>query len=371
VAAARGGRELVLFAGDGKGGFAAPQIIDLDGRVTALAAGKFGTDRAFDSLLVGLEGSRKAFSVVRFAGTHEGLAISAEFDFDAPVSSIALGNLGDPDPDAAVLAGGRVMLIHSSSMQAEKLALPVSARAMALRSFIHDRDPRNQIALLTADGSLDIAAHKSFDPRPFTTEEIRAMRKPVVTGRPNPLPMRMSSAEPWKIVETISTTAGSGAAAPAPLLVATRISGTAADDVMLLDGRRMIVISHPNLPARHDDVSSRRDFVAALRRQTRGGAGSPREHRRTPRSPGAQRGADRAVGDDAAARSDLRREYHERLRVPGCMRGGDAWPVQPSRSGHRSQCRRGPRYDHGPGRNLHPHAREFHVDHGRECRFHR
>ncbi|HEX7285217.1 MAG TPA: CSLREA domain-containing protein [Candidatus Angelobacter sp.] len=252
VVAARGGNALYLLAGDGKGNFGAPAAFDLGGTVTALAVGNLGGTQQYTNLILGLVGPRNTSSVRLMSGTEQGLVMLANYPLAAPASAVDFGDLdGDNLPDAAVLAGGQVSILHASSLQMETLTLPVSASGMALGSFIHDRDPRMQIALLTSEGGVHIAAHQSFDARPFTADEIRLMRQATVTGRPNPLaPTQKSLNESWKIVESFAATAPFSKTSAAPVLLRTRVSSNAADDVMVLNplAGQMAVISHSNLP---------------------------------------------------------------------------------------------------------------------------
>jgi hypothetical protein len=157
VIAARGGNALYVFPGDGKGGFGNPQTVGLAGGVTALAAGEFGASGQFTTALVGVKGVGKSFSLVAMTGSFQGLAVKGTFPVSAAPSSIDFANFGGTGRDAAFLAGGQIFVLRSSPMQVVPVSLPVSARAFALGSFIFDRSGGTQIALLAADGSVQIA----------------------------------------------------------------------------------------------------------------------------------------------------------------------------------------------------------------------
>src|SRR5205807_7966117 len=163
VIAARGGNSLYVLPGDGKGGFGNPQAIGLAGGVTALAAGEFGNSGQFTTVLVGVKGVGKTFSLVVFGASSQGLTATGAFPLSAPASSIDFGNFGDAGQDAAFLAGGQIFILRSSPLQLVAVPLPVSARAFALGSFIYDRNGGSQIALLAPDGSIQIAARSEFD----------------------------------------------------------------------------------------------------------------------------------------------------------------------------------------------------------------
>ena len=98
----------------------------------------------------------------------------AVFPLKAAASNIVFGDFGDSQADTAFLSGGNVFILHSSNFHMEALSLPVNASAMALGSFIFDRTGGLQIALLTSDGTLHIAARTEFDPRPLTADEFQA-----------------------------------------------------------------------------------------------------------------------------------------------------------------------------------------------------
>ncbi|HEV2964277.1 MAG TPA: VCBS repeat-containing protein, partial [Candidatus Angelobacter sp.] len=207
VVASRNGNTLYVLAGDGQGNFAAPQGFSVSGGITALAAGQFGNRSNSTRLMIGVR-QQGTFSLWVLGKSLGGLKALATYPLGAPATTIAFGDFGDSGPDAAILAGGQVSLLHSSSMQLETLSLPVSASAMTLGWFIFDRNPDIQIALLTSDGSIHIAAHNEFDPRPRTNDEMRAIRQAVLSGEPNPLvPRRLVATNGWRIVESIPSVA--------------------------------------------------------------------------------------------------------------------------------------------------------------------
>jgi len=249
--AAKGGTAVYLLIGDGKGSFAAPQAVSLNGTVVTMAAGNLGRTLT-TSVLVGISNPQTGFSLAVFSlpadGSSQNLSAVANFSLSAAPSNILFGEFGDTGDDAAFLIGGDVALLHSSSMELEQLSLPVSASAMALGSFIYDRNAHIQIALLSADGSVEIAAHSEFDPHAFSIEEMHTIRQAIRNGEPNPLiPKRGVAVNGWKIVETIPGATSFSAGAP-PVFFRTRISDHGADDLMVLNGStgQMAVIAHPD-----------------------------------------------------------------------------------------------------------------------------
>src|SRR5205823_2812979 len=144
--------------------------IKLPAGMTSLASGDFGRNDGVGTLLVGISASPNASLLAIFHGTDHGLSYAASVPLNGPASSIVFGNVDD-ESDAIILAEGQVSILHSSSLLLEDVHLPISASALAVGSFVLDRNPGLQIALLTSDGSIHIAAHAEFDPRAYTTEE--------------------------------------------------------------------------------------------------------------------------------------------------------------------------------------------------------
>jgi uncharacterized repeat protein (TIGR01451 family) len=249
VVAALGGNSLFVFSGDGKGGFGTPQTVSLSGSVTAMASENLLRSLPYSNLVVGTA-TPQTSSLLVFSGTDSGLSPPAVFRLAAAASNIVFGDFGDSHTDAAFLSGGNVFILHSSTFQMEALSLPVNASAMALGSFIFDRMGGLQIALLTSEGTLHIAAHTEFDPRPLSLDEVHANWQ--ATGRRGlGNPLDSASALPqngFKIVESIASAAPFSAGQP-PVLFRTRISDHVADDVMVLNPSmgQMAVISHPDL----------------------------------------------------------------------------------------------------------------------------
>src|SRR5262249_39252916 len=112
-----------------------------------------------------------------------------------------------------------------------------------------DRTGGRQIALLTADGSVHIAVHNEFDPRPMSLDEVHALwrsngRRGFGTASGA---QRTGSQNGWKIADSIAS-AAPFVPGQIPVLFRTRISDRGADDVMVLNPwmGQMAVISHPD-----------------------------------------------------------------------------------------------------------------------------
>jgi hypothetical protein len=249
IVAARGGSSIYLLTNDGKGNFSAPKAIQVGGPVTALAAGDFGRQGVYSKLLVGISDHSGSYLMV-YTGTPKGLGGLSVLPLRGPASNITFAHLGGIGPDAIFIAGGEVLILHSSSMQLEQLSLPVTAKALVVGSFIHDRNPQLQIAVLDSNGSVHIAAHAEFDPRAYSPAELQVLSRAARGRHKNPLTLAPTlPVNGWKIVETISGVAASSE--QSPVLLRTHISDNGADDVMILNplNRQMVVVEHRDSPA--------------------------------------------------------------------------------------------------------------------------
>src|SRR5205085_2876875 len=248
IVAARGGGSIYLLSNDGHGNFSAPQAISVGGPITALAAGDFGGHDIYSKLLVGISNQSGSY-LMAYAGTLNGLAGVTVVPLKSPVLNILFGEFGGAGPDAVLLSGGQVALLHSSSLRLETVPLPVSASGITLGVFIHDRNPQTQIAVLGADGRVHIVAHNEFDPRPYTADELAVIRKAALRGHPNPLLPGAAVASGWKIVESFAGVAVFNPAQP-PVLLRSQTSANGADDVMVLNpsAGQLVLVSHSNPP---------------------------------------------------------------------------------------------------------------------------
>lgn len=240
---------LLVLYGDGKGNFSAPMAVSLPGSVTALTAGNLGPAQVAGTLLVGVT-SAQGSSLLVYSGSNAGPELQATFPLDAPATNLIFAPFELAGNDAAFLSGGQVWVLRYPTMQLVKIPLPVSGVAMAAGSFLYDRSPALQIAVLSSDGTVSIAVHNEFDSTMRTAAEIQAIRAAVRGRNPSVVGPRMTFAPTgWKIVESVSLPVNN--VQPPALFFRTRISDHAADDLALLNPltRQLMVISHPNLAA--------------------------------------------------------------------------------------------------------------------------
>jgi uncharacterized repeat protein (TIGR01451 family) len=249
LVASRDGNGLYVLEGDGKRGFAKPRVIDLPGAVTALGAAAPGSNDGFSRIAVAVASSSRAATLFVYRGSAEGLHEVAMRPLDGKATQIAFGELdGTGRTDAAVLAGGRVLVLEQAHWQLRPVSLPKSVMALAIGSFVFDRNPGQQMALLTTDGDLQFAARDGLDPRPYSAEEFAQLRADRLQGRARSVLQALSArGDAWKVIETLSALA-SPAMTHVPIVLRTRVSGHAMDDVMIFDSAtdRMLVMSRPD-----------------------------------------------------------------------------------------------------------------------------
>jgi predicted outer membrane repeat protein len=231
----------VLF-GDGKGKFSRTLQLRLPGVATALAAQRMDRGSACWTLLVGVTGVKGAPpALVVFTARPAGIRPLFSLPLPAPLTSFAFGDLdNDAYPDAALIAGGQVFILHGADVREvtagtgaahlEAVSASVNAVAVDVGSFINDRDPRQQLAVLDSDGSVRIVTHQGLDTRPWSAAELTKMHKDSLRGHP-----RILAADPnegWMVAESFP---GLATGSRHAVMVRTRISGKGLDDIVVAD----------------------------------------------------------------------------------------------------------------------------------------
>ena len=234
VSGSRNGNVLHVLLGNGQGGFQAkPLDLTLPGSVTALAAWRTGAPVSGEALLVGYTTDHASVMGIFSCGSN-GLTLNSTYALPAAATAITVTNLdADSIPDAAILAGGELLVLHGKNALTgggRLEALPVDgAESLAVGEFLFDRHAQMQLAVATGNGNIVILAHQGFDPTPWTTAEIAATRR-----RQKGQNSRMQQAgntgdAPWIEIENHD---GVLTHPEGTLLVRSRISGAGADDVI-------------------------------------------------------------------------------------------------------------------------------------------
>jgi CSLREA domain-containing protein len=250
ITATKNSNFIYMFPGNGHLQLGPPSTLSVSGGVTALAAGRFGSQMRYNSLLVATGGTSPSLLV--YAGSRTGLTLATSFALPAAATGISLGDLdGDLLPDALLVCGNQLVVVHGSlsvTTRVETLSLPVSAQSAIVGSFIHDRAWRQQIAVLGTDGSISIAAHGGFNPAAWSKQEIQAMWQAKTHRAPNPYTRPTTpTLDGWRIVESFPAVAPF--TSHPPLLYVARVSAQGAQDIMVVDGDTSMIgmISHPNV----------------------------------------------------------------------------------------------------------------------------
>src|SRR5207247_4781834 len=159
VMAARGGNHLYWMAGEGHGGFGSTQVIELPGRVTAMAVGEINRRDGLADVVIGIDRSANAGSaggtpavdegaggtpayraqLLVFEGPEGALKHEPEMiALPAPATSLALGQLDDSyEMDLAVAAGNDLVIVHGRD---RKLSIDEEARAKVAPSEVETRE---------------------------------------------------------------------------------------------------------------------------------------------------------------------------------------------------------------------------------------
>jgi uncharacterized repeat protein (TIGR01451 family)/fimbrial isopeptide formation D2 family protein len=202
-------------------------------------------------------------AVLLYDGSNEGLIPAGRFDLSAEPTAFATGNLdGDGVPDVLILAGGRISILHGGSRTLEPVSVPFTITAAALGSFISDREPLLQMALLADDGSVHFFTRDSIDPRPHTLDELLARKRAHMNRIAEPPAIRQQIL--WKEYESFQSVGAADGAGVPPQFFRTRISSNGADDVMILGGGRLTVIAHPGVNPTTGAVLTRSEQVYSV-----------------------------------------------------------------------------------------------------------
>ena len=157
LVAEKGGQRLVLLAGDGQGGFSAPQVISLPGTVTDMAAGFFGRAGQIDAVVgVHTSGGSQLLVYGNVNDRPQTLGLPAD------ASDIAFG-VARPRGmlDMAVAAGSSLVLVseEGGALASSQRAMPFTISSVAVGSFTGSG--LYQVALLSSTGDVSILSNGS------------------------------------------------------------------------------------------------------------------------------------------------------------------------------------------------------------------
>ncbi|HEX4946654.1 MAG TPA: FG-GAP-like repeat-containing protein [Blastocatellia bacterium] len=248
VTAARNGSALFLLAGNGKGEFAEPLSLELNGEVTALAAGEINRVDGLADLAVALNSS---------AGARVMLLTSAEGAWKAAPQVFALAHSAtalefaqltrDGLADLAIAAGNELVVMTGSQQLPTLTRKTLSFVAESLAVGRYTDSTHEQIALLSRSGSLSIASYESAA-NPSRRQSNRAR-----------------ASYDWQVTSYGSGDAARVESTSSRQLIHTRVSANNHDDLLLLDGNQMRFIMNNGAPeAAMATLEGEAEVVAAL-----------------------------------------------------------------------------------------------------------
>lgn len=237
VVAARGGNSVYILLGDGHGGFSKPQVMSVQGTITALST--LRTSDGSSLLVVSVCGGAGGCVLQMMAADG-----SARGSLPLPEAASVLEALsanGHQTPDIAVIAGGKLLLadgpsIASGSAKFENLPV-TNAAAVITGSFVYDRRGYAQLAVLDSAGALHLLARSGVDSSIVTQAESLAGRR----NRSKFVPIASPAGLSWAEVETLNSVDSGGAT---PILLHARLSGSGGDDLLVLSGSEYVTVRH-------------------------------------------------------------------------------------------------------------------------------
>ncbi len=241
--AARGGNRFYIVAVEGGGSFGQPTAVSVPGKITALAAGALQRGGAAAGVVVGID-DRGGSSVLVYDPSRGGpLSPPSITAVGAPVTNLAIGDLdGDPYNDVAIVAGGRLLILHGGVAapgggqdRLEAVDLAFGVQTAALGRYIPERLHGSQLALAADDGSVRVMAQGQPDNRPLSVPELQARRaaaRPGTGAAGSRSGWRRGGSEPWQTVQTIAPPMPQPGVAR---LLTARLSGGAGDDLLAVD----------------------------------------------------------------------------------------------------------------------------------------
>ena len=254
VYAAKGSNQINVMFGDGKGNFSTPITTSIAGGVTALATYRPGAPLPGEAIIAGYEVNRgDRLSILSYVSN--AFAVNASYALPAVATSISVANLdSDLIPDAAVVAGGKLLILHGKNALFGKgsiTTVPVSdVVSVTTGVFLFDRHAQLQLSAVTGDGDVITLAHQGFDPRPYTPQEITEARRAAQRGHSNNTPTLAQQAgntgdAPWIEVERNSAAAVHAVGGRPPIIVRSRGVG-GFDDLLVLNSsqQQQTRISH-------------------------------------------------------------------------------------------------------------------------------
>jgi CSLREA domain-containing protein len=270
--AARGDNVLYVLLGDGTGNFPNMLRIETAGAITALASGDVNRADGLADIIIGTRGA-EGFALQVYSGLGDIFAAgSLLYNLPAQAEAIAVGQLNENEfADIAVGTDSEVIIFSAKdSIQANdqpileslRLPQPAGVKSIVTGDLMPDRDNRTELGVLSPDGTIRIFARGSLDTRPVSVNEHLAEQVREYQEKGYPVPKRIlerltkedlreprlrpqGDVKNWSVAETVSAAAPNLQLSAQAVLATGRISGGAADDLIVLDQSSSKVLVMP------------------------------------------------------------------------------------------------------------------------------
>jgi CSLREA domain-containing protein len=255
VVATRGSNAIYILSSDSNGGFKAPQRILLDGEVSAIAADRFDSSKAFTGVSIGTKsGDLLIFDGINALNSSKPRRVSVGREINSLILASADGTTADRD--LFILADGELSRIPQIGKQLQnpsRLDLPFRVNEFAVGEFIRDRRAKAEIAVLAENGSVYYLKNGTLDERAFTETEMRAHFAKTGRGRDvliDSTDKESSLADRWTIAEEHNLGVYEfNKQTSQSLLQKAYITGNSTEDLLITnptDGKIRVMFKEPN-----------------------------------------------------------------------------------------------------------------------------
>ena len=261
IAARKGGERLFLYRGDGLGGFAYLEEIDLPGSITALTSGEFRAADGKDDVAVGIGGSSGTVLLI-FDGAEGGVfAEPMETAIDGTARSLRFASMDhDPFVDLVIASDDQVLIAHGwgrktesvLSTRLELVSTVPGLRSISVGHFVWDREGRLEIAAQN-DSGIEVLGANGLRTDAFPTEE-QATRTRGTFVRQAEGAFELESypessvgeSSGWSVVKAIRSAGSKTAGGADALLATTNLFYRETDDILLADGSGIEIVRQVN-----------------------------------------------------------------------------------------------------------------------------
>lgn len=175
VAAARGSDVFYFLSGDGQGGFAQPEPVQLPGTISVLKTGDVNRRDGLEDLLIGVVGPRGAHLLIFQSPTGAKHAEPHAIGFTGSINALELGHLNDDDlVDLVIAAANQLTIIYGhdqtvltseTRLMPETVSFAATIKLVAVGDFVNDSHRRSDIAVVLSDETIQMLMPNSHPQR--------------------------------------------------------------------------------------------------------------------------------------------------------------------------------------------------------------